>query len=83
MSTMSQLASLCPRHARRGAHARGGRPRSLSSYHTYAQIHHLQPLGFLSKAVKTTLDQFAVVCANCHATIYYREGCRPVNELIP
>ena len=49
----------------------------------YAQIHHLRPL----KAVKgrghrTRLTDLAVVCANCHAIIHLRGGCRPLAGLV-
>jgi hypothetical protein len=48
----------------------------------YAQVHHLQPLALLSKSVKTTLDKLAVVCANCHAMVHHKGGCRPLKGLL-
>ncbi len=49
----------------------------------YAHVHHLLPL---SKAgddgISTTLDDLAVVCANCHAMIHRGGECREMSDLI-
>jgi hypothetical protein len=50
----------------------------------YAHVHHKKPLGSgPAKGVEVTLDDLAVVCANCHAMIHRKGGCRPIESLIP
>ncbi|MCO6456482.1 MAG: HNH endonuclease [Pirellulaceae bacterium] len=38
----------------------------------YCEVHHLTPLSQLTKATKITLDELAIVCANCHRIIHSR-----------
>jgi HNH endonuclease len=49
----------------------------------YAQVHHLKPLGSRESPSETSLDDLAIVCANCHAMIHRGGKCRSLNELIP
>jgi predicted HNH restriction endonuclease len=49
----------------------------------YAQVHHKRPLGQTrSRGRKTTLEDLAVVCANCHAMIHKGGGCLPIQSLL-
>lgn len=48
----------------------------------YAQVHHTKPLGSRDGEERTTLDDLAVVCANCHAMIHVGGQCRPLHNLI-
>jgi 5-methylcytosine-specific restriction enzyme A len=48
----------------------------------YAQVHHLKQLSELASPTTTTLNDLAVVCANCHAMIHRGGGCRSLNGLI-
>ncbi len=34
------------------------------------EVHHLQPLSEANKPIRTTLEQLAIVCANCHRAIH-------------
>lgn len=36
----------------------------------YIVAHHLEPIGKRTKSTKTTLDDIALVCANCHAMLH-------------
>jgi hypothetical protein len=49
----------------------------------YAEVHHLRPLAEHDEPRLTTLDDLAVVCANCHAMIHRGGECRPLEALIP
>ena len=49
----------------------------------YAQVHHLQPLSDRTMPGKTSLDDLAVVCANCHVMIHRGGNCRALTNLIP
>ena len=49
----------------------------------YAQVHHLRPLASVESEVTTTLNDLAVVCANCHAMLHLGGECRPLDALIP
>jgi predicted HNH restriction endonuclease len=51
----------------------------------YAHVHHRVPLGKAGRrGHKTTLDDLAIVCANCHAMIHKGGECREdLNTLIP
>jgi 5-methylcytosine-specific restriction enzyme A len=50
----------------------------------YAHVHHLEPLSDAPDTGRTvTLDQLAVVCANCHAMIHVGGQCRELDDLIP
>ena len=49
----------------------------------YAQVHHLEPLGSRRRPSRTSLEQLAVVCANCHAMIHLGGQCRSLGSLIP
>ena len=49
----------------------------------YAQIHHKELLSEAPKeGRKVTLDDLAVVCANCHVMIHIGGECRPLEGLI-
>jgi len=49
----------------------------------YAHVHHLRQLSKSPKGRIITLDELAVVCANCHAMIHLKGDCRPLETLIP
>jgi hypothetical protein len=49
----------------------------------YAQVHHLKPLGGRRGDEPTTLEDLAIVCANCHAMIHLGGANRPLRTLIP
>jgi hypothetical protein len=49
----------------------------------FAEVHHRRPLGGLKRSRRTTLDDLAVVCANCHRMIHKGGKCRPLATLIP
>lgn len=49
----------------------------------YAHVHHLNALAGGDEPVRTTLDDLAVVCANCHAMIHRNGECRPLEGLLP
>jgi 5-methylcytosine-specific restriction protein A len=49
----------------------------------YAQVHHLEPLSAAPPSGRiSTLDQLAIVCANCHAMVHVGGQCRPLSGLI-
>ena len=48
----------------------------------FAEVHHLRPLADMDAPVETTLDDLAVVCANCHRMIHLGGECRPMKSLI-
>ncbi len=48
----------------------------------YAHVHHRKPLGRSKGTVKTSLDDLAIVCANCHAMIHKNGKCRDFKGLI-
>jgi len=49
----------------------------------YAQVHHKEQLSNAPEQGKrVTLDQLAVVCANCHVMIHVGGACRPIESLI-
>ncbi|UCI25195.1 HNH endonuclease [Mesorhizobium sp. B2-8-5] len=50
----------------------------------YAQVHHKIPISSAPPGgMSVRLDDLAIVCANCHAMIHHRGGCRPLHGLIP
>jgi hypothetical protein len=50
----------------------------------YAHVHHLNPLSKRAQGGEnTSLDDLAIVCANCHAMIHYRGQCQDLGDLIP
>jgi hypothetical protein len=49
----------------------------------YAQVHHLLPLAAMDEARAVSLDDLAVVCANCHAMIHIGGKSRELKGLIP
>ncbi len=49
----------------------------------FAHVHHIKPLGDRESPSETSLDDLAVVCANCHAMIHRGGKCRPLDKLIP
>ena len=48
----------------------------------YSHVHHLEALALAPGEVSTTLDDLAVVCANCHAMIHRGGECRPLEGLV-
>lgn len=48
-----------------------------------AEVHHLTPLASIDHVVETTLDDLAVVCANCHRMIHLGGECKALDKLIP
>jgi len=49
----------------------------------YAQVHHLVPLGKMSRnGREIKLEDFAIVCPNCHAMVHVGGECRPLAGLI-
>jgi hypothetical protein len=48
----------------------------------FAEVHHLRPLAQMDGPVETTLDDLAVVCANCHRMIHLCGECRPMKGLV-
>ena len=48
----------------------------------FAEVHHLRPLARSGPCI-TTLDDLAIVCANCHRMIHRGGQCRPIDRLIP
>jgi hypothetical protein len=50
---------------------------------SFAHVHHKRPLAESpTGGRKTTLDDLAVVCANCHAMIHRNGECRKIDTLI-
>jgi 5-methylcytosine-specific restriction endonuclease McrA len=50
----------------------------------YAHVHHRTPLADVGKkGMKTTVADLAIVCANCHAMVHHKGGCRDLKSLIP
>ena len=47
----------------------------------YIIAHHLAPIGKRKKSTKTTLDDIALVCANCHAMIHKTDPPININDL--
>ena len=47
----------------------------------YCEVHHLTPLAQLDVDAETTLDDLAVVCANCHRIIHLVTPPVGLNEL--
>jgi hypothetical protein len=48
----------------------------------YAQVHHLKPLGDRTKPSLTTLNELAVVCANCHVMTHRAGQVWPLDQLL-
>ena len=49
----------------------------------FAFVHHLKGLAARGRPSKTSLDDLAIVCGNCHAMIHLGGQCRPLDGLIP
>lgn len=52
----------------------------------YAEVHHLSPLserpeGDWSQRLTTSVDQVAVLCANCHRVVHRRRPALTMDEL--
>jgi hypothetical protein len=47
----------------------------------YAHVHHRESLAKRRK-MRTTLDDLAIVCANCHGMVHHGGQCRPLRGLI-
>lgn len=48
----------------------------------YAHVHHRRPLAAMDGPTEVTLDDLAIVCANCHAMIHRGGACRSLDTLI-
>lgn len=48
----------------------------------FAEVHHLHPLASLSAGTRVSLNDLAVVCANCHRMIHRGGASRPLDSLI-
>lgn len=48
----------------------------------FAHVHHLDALNRNADEVTTTLEDLAIVCANCHAMIHRNNECRPMDGLV-
>jgi predicted HNH restriction endonuclease len=48
----------------------------------YAHVHHLEALSAAPGEVTTTIEDLAIVCANCHSMIHKGNECRPLKGLI-
>jgi 5-methylcytosine-specific restriction protein A len=48
----------------------------------YAHVHHLNALNHSEREVVTTLEDLAIVCANCHAMIHRNNECRSMDGLV-
>lgn len=48
----------------------------------FAHVHHLKPIADRSSPSLTSLNDLAIVCANCHAMIHKGGKCRPLESLI-
>ena len=46
----------------------------------YVHVHHLSPLSLGYR--RTTVEDLAIVCANCHAMIHVGGVCRPLQGLL-
>lgn len=49
----------------------------------FAEVHHLKPLSHLRRGQITTLNDLAIVCANCHRMIHRHGQCRRLDSLVP
>lgn len=47
-------------------------------YETYIQVHHLKPLGRRTKATRPKPEDFALLCANCHAIAHWADPLKPL-----
>ena len=48
----------------------------------FAHVHHLKPIADRNSPSLTSLNDLAIVCANCHAMIHKGGKCRPLENLI-
>lgn len=47
----------------------------------YCEVHHLTPLADLTEDTETTLDDLAIVCANCHRVIHLQSPPETIQAL--
>jgi 5-methylcytosine-specific restriction protein A len=47
----------------------------------YCEVHHLTPLADLDAEAETTLDDLAIVCANCHRILHLQTPPLDMHEL--
>jgi len=47
----------------------------------FIECHHTKPLATLGTGTKTHIDDFALVCANCHRMIHRRKPWLSIAEL--
>lgn len=47
----------------------------------FAEVHHTKPLHTLQPGSKTTLDDLAILCANCHRMIHAKKPWLEIDEL--
>jgi hypothetical protein len=55
-------------------------PRSLGE--DFIEVHHKTPLSKIENAVKTTLDDLLLICANCHRMIHRTKDCEQNLDLL-
>ncbi|QTA89574.1 HNH endonuclease [Desulfonema magnum] len=52
-----------------------------SAGENFCEVHHLKPLSKADGIVKTTLDDLAIVCSNCHRVIHRSNPMLTIDEL--
>jgi 5-methylcytosine-specific restriction protein A len=48
----------------------------------FAHVHHLRPLAALDGEQSVSLEDLAIVCANCHAMVHRNGECRELSVLV-
>jgi predicted HNH restriction endonuclease len=47
----------------------------------YIEAHHIKPISNIKKQIKTTINDFAMLCSNCHKMIHRKRPWISYNEL--
>jgi len=47
----------------------------------FCEVHHLHPLSEITSSVHTSLEDLAIVCANCHRMIHRNGQARPLSSV--
>jgi 5-methylcytosine-specific restriction protein A len=47
----------------------------------FMEVHHIKPLSTLNPGGKTTLDDLALLCANCHRMVHAQRPWLSMEEL--
>lgn len=47
----------------------------------FCEVHHLRPLSEITSSVQTSLEDLAIVCANCHRMIHRNGQARPLSSV--